>query len=692
MNRLGNQTSPYLLQHRENPVHWWPWCDAAFEEARASSRPVLLSVGYAACHWCHVMAHESFESAETASVMNERFVNVKVDREERPDLDHLYLSALQALGQQGGWPLTMFLTPERLPFWGGTYFPPVPRHGLPGFSDLLVAVSDTYRRDPGRVASNARSLRERLDRLTVAQPGALPAPSDLDRAAHWTADRLDPNLGGFPGAPKFPNFPALEFVWRRAGRTGIPRRRIITTLERMSAGGIYDHLAGGLARYAVDDRWLIPHFEKMLYDNAGYVRLLTIVWRSTRNPVFARRVHETVRWMLDAMRVREGGFASSLDADSEGEEGRYYVWSASEIDEVLGSDGPRFRTAYGVTEKGNWEGKNILHLPDSLSPEEDAALAPLRSALLERRSHRIPPAFDDKVLADWNGLAIGAIAEAGAVFARPDWVAAARQAFVFVERELTAPDGKLLHSWRCGNAQHPAMLDDYAFLADAALCLWTADGDERWRLRAEALMHTVLARFRAEDGGLWRTADDGEELIARPRSGPDDATPSGAGVAADVMARLWHLTLDDRWQAAAGRVVRSMATAAANAPSGYPSLLGAVDTLANHVDIVIEAPDPGRDSVRAFRDAAWQAPLPMRTVRIVTRRGDLPNGHAGCTASRDDGEFPRAYACYRNTCSLAVHSAAALARMLERLPTEDTRRNETGDGPRSRGAEALDLR
>ncbi len=691
MNRLGGQTSPYLLQHRDNPVHWWPWCDAAFDEARASSRPVLLSIGYAACHWCHVMAHESFEDSEIASVMNDRFVNIKVDREERPDIDRIYMSALHAMGQRGGWPLTLFLTPERLPFWGGTYFPPVPRHGLPGFPALLTAVADAYSRDPDQVAAHTRTLRSSLERLTVAQPGSLPSPPALDAAAQGMADLIDPVLGGLAGAPKFPSFSLLEFIWRRAGPAGLPGQRVLTTLERMSAGGIYDHLAGGLARYSVDDRWLVPHFEKMLYDNAGYVRLLTTVWRPTRNPVFARRVQETVGWMLDEMRVQGGGFASSMDADSEGEEGRYYVWSAAEIDEVLGSDAPRFQAAYGVSEEGNWEGKNILHRLDSEPAGDETDLAPLRAALLRQRTRRVPPVRDDKVLADWNGLAIAALAEAGAVFGRRDWVAAARDAFAFIEREMTAPDGRILHSWRTGTAHHPAMLDDYAFLADAALALWTADGDPRWRLRAEALMHTVRTRFRAEDGGLWITADDSEQLITRPRAGPDDATPSGAGVAADVMARLWHLTADDRWRSSAEQIVRSMAGAAVKAPAGYPSLLTAIDTLARNVDIVIATPDPGAPSLEAFRTAAWQAPQPARTVRVITRRTDLPEEHAGLTVVADGSDRTLAYACSRNTCSPSVDSAAALAELLKQLPADGPSQPATAAASTGEGAEVSKL-
>ncbi len=666
MNRLGGETSPYLLQHRDNPVHWWPWCDAAFEEASASSKPILLSIGYAACHWCHVMAHESFENASIASVMNEHFVNIKVDREERPDIDHLYMSALHALGQRGGWPLTMFLTPERLPFWGGTYFPPVPRYGQPGFPDLLAAVADTYARDPERVTTSTLALRANLERLSAAHSGDLPSPSDLDAATGQIAAQLDPKLGGFIGAPKFPNFPVLEFAWRQA-RTGDARhQRVVTALERMSAGGIYDHLGGGLARYAVDERWLVPHFEKMLYDNASYVRLLTAVWRSTRRPVFARRVGETISWMLDEMRVAEGGFASSLDADSEGEEGRYYVWAASEIDDVLGPDSHRFRMAYGVREEGNWEGKNILNQLDSAAEENDAELAPLRQALLARRGTRIRPSFDDKVLADWNGLAIAALAEAGAVFAEPAWVEAARDAFSFVDREMTKPDGRLFHSWRAGQAQHMGMLDDYAFLADGALALLTADGDERWLHRAEHLMDMVLAHFRANDGGLWRTADDSEKLIARPRSGHDDATPSGAGVAADVMARLWHLTFDGRWKAAAEQALTSMSGAAVRAPAAYPSLLAAADTLASNMEIVIEASEPGAPGVRELLTAAWRAPQPARTVRVVAGRADLPEGHAAATLDGDGGSL-RAYACHRNTCSLPVSSGAALSELLDQL-------------------------
>ena len=673
MNRLGGETSPYLLQHRDNPVHWWPWCDDAFEEARVSSRPVLLSIGYAACHWCHVMAHESFEDAAIASVMNERFVNIKVDREERPDIDHLYMSALHALGQRGGWPLTMFLTPERLPFWGGTYFPPVPRYGQPGFPDLLATVADTYARDPDRVTTNTRALQASLEGLATAHAGDVPTPSDLDGAARQVTGQLDAKLGGFVGAPKFPNFPVLEFVWRRARKDDLARQRVVTTLERMSAGGIFDHLAGGLARYSVDERWLVPHFEKMLYDNAGYVRLLTAVWRSTRNPTFALRVRETVRWMLADMRVPGGAFASSLDADSEGEEGRYYVWTASEIDEVLGSDGPRFRSAYGVREEGNWEGQNILHQLDSPG-HDDAGLAPLRRALLARRAARVPPAFDDKVLADWNGLAIAALAEAGAVFGEPSWVAAAREAFAFIDREMTEANGRLLHSWRADRAQHMGMLDDYAFLADGALALWTADGDERWRIRAEQLMETVLVHFRAPDGGLWRTADDGEQLIARPRSGHDDATPAGAGVAADVMARLWHLTLDDRWKTAAEQALAAMSGAAVRTPAAYPSLLAAADTLIDNVDIVVEASDDDAPRVQELLSAAWRAPQPARTVRFITRQGDLPAGHAASTI-KDDVRHPRAYACHRHTCSLPVDGGPALAQLLEQLQADAFSRN-----------------
>ncbi len=664
MNRLSGETSPYLLQHQDNPVHWWPWCDAAFEEAQSTARPVLLSIGYAACHWCHVMAHESFENAETAALMNARFVNIKVDREERPDIDHVYMSSLHALGQRGGWPLTMFLTPERLPFWGGTYFPPVPRHGQPGFPDLLAAVADTFAQDPERVSANTEALRTSLNRLTLAHAGDLPGPSALDSASAQIANQLDPELGGFFGAPKFPNFPVLEFVWRRSSPDGVAGQRVLAALEGMSAGGIFDHLGGGLARYSVDDRWLVPHFEKMLYDNAGYVRLLASAWRSTRKPLFARRVAQTVTWMLDEMRLESGGLASSLDADSEGEEGRYYVWSAEEIDEILENEAPRFRAAYGVRADGNWEGMNILHQLDSGAVDGEDEFAPQREKLLARRRGRIPPGFDDKVLADWNGLAVAALAEAGAAFDRPTWTAAARDAFAFIDREMTTADGRLLHSWRAGQAQHHAMLDDYAFLADGALALLTADGEHHWLARAEQLMNTVLAHFQTEDGGLWRTADDGEALITRARSGHDDATPSGAGVAADVMARLWHVTLDDRWRTAAEKLVASTAGAAMAAPAAYPTVLAAADTLADAVDIVVEAQQPETPRAQALLRAAQEAPLPVRTVRRIQRKGSLPAGHAASALDHGNGQ-PRAYVCHQNACSLPVTTAPELVRLLE---------------------------
>ncbi|MCY4096760.1 MAG: thioredoxin domain-containing protein, partial [Rhodospirillales bacterium] len=374
-------------------------------------------------------------------------------------------------------------------------------------------------------------------------------------------------------------------------------------------------------------------------------------------------------WMRDEMRVAEGGFASSLDADSEGEEGRYYVWTASEIDDVLGPDSHRFRNAYGVREEGNWEGKNILNQLDSAPEDNDADLAPLRKALLARRATRIRPSFDDKVLADWNGLAIAALAEAGAVFAEPAWVKAARAAFSFVDREMTRPDGRLWHSWRAGRAQHMGMLDDYAFLADGALALLTADGDERWLHRAEQLMDMVLVHFRADDGGLWRTADDSETLIARPRSGHDDATPSGAGVAADVMARLWHLTFDGRWKAASEQALTSMSGAAVMAPAAYPSLLAAVDTLTSNMEIVIEASEPDAPGVRELLTAAWCAPQPARTVRVVGGRGDLPDGHAARVLDGGSGS-PRAYVCHRNTCSLPVSSGTALIQLLDQLQAD----------------------
>ncbi len=436
-NRLGEETSPYLLQHRDNPVHWQAWNEETLAAAKAADKPILLSVGYAACHWCHVMAHESFEDPEIAAAMNRLFVNIKVDREERPDLDQIYQHALSLMGEQGGWPLTMFLTPQGEPFWGGTYFPPDARWGRPGFPQVLEAISEAYAGKRDDVAKNVAVLREALQRLGQPQHGGAIARAQLDPIAERLLRETDQIHGGIGTAPKFPQCGILELLWRGWKRTGETAYRdaVMKALDAMCQGGIYDHLGGGFARYSTDARWLAPHFEKMLYDNAELVDLLTLVWQEDRNPLYRQRVEETLGWVVREMRAPGGGFASSLDADSEHEEGKFYVWSAAEIDAVLGDRAALFKRFYDVTPAGNWEGRTILNRLDSPALADAATedeLSRCRELLLRARAARVRPGWDDKVLADWNGLMIAAMANAGLVFERPDWLDTARAAFDFV--------------------------------------------------------------------------------------------------------------------------------------------------------------------------------------------------------------------------------------------------------------------
>ncbi len=467
-NRLARETSPYLLQHKDNPVHWWAWGPEALAEAKRTGKPILLSVGYAACHWCHVMAHESFEDTATAALMNELFVSIKVDREERPDIDAIYMRALHSMGEQGGWPLTMFLDSDARPFWGGTYFPPTPRYGRPGFPQVLREVARIYVEEPDKVGHNAGLLVDSLKERRSA-PGSSPDIDDtlLADLNRRMVSAVDPQHGGLAGAPKFPQWSFFWLLWRGAIRYGheAPRHAVDNTLTHICQGGIYDHLGGGFARYAVDERWLVPHFEKMLYDNALLVDLMCEAYRETGKDLYARRIDETVAWLLREMVAEGGGFAASLDADSEGEEGKFYVWTAKEIEEVLGeADARVLADAYDVTEAGNWEGHTILNRlrnPIPGTPTAEKALTQMRTKLLARRAGRIRPGWDDKVLADWNGLMIAALAHAARLFDRPEWLRAAAAAFDFVLQRMEK-DGRLLHSWRAGQAKVQGTASDYA--------------------------------------------------------------------------------------------------------------------------------------------------------------------------------------------------------------------------------------
>ncbi len=507
-NLLGDATSPYLLQHAKNPVHWRTWGAEALAEAKRRDCPILLSIGYAACHWCHVMAHESFENLETANRMNELFVNVKVDREERPDIDHIYMTALHALGQQGGWPLTMFLDPDGRPMYGGTYWPPEPRWGRPSFRQILESIAAAWRTRREKMEENGAALADHLARLSAPSPGRAPVPDDVTRVADGLLRAIDPVHGGIGGAPKFPNAPIFRFFWNEMFRRKDAKfgEAVKALLEAISAGGICDHLGGGYARYSTDAEWLVPHFEKMLYDNAQILELMALVHALWPDPVFAERARETVGWLMREMRVGDA-FAASLDADQDGEEGLFYVWREDEVDAALGEASPRFKAAYDVTRHGNWEGKTVLRRLGALgTDEQELDLANARAVLLAVREKRPKPARDDKVLADWNGLTIAALVRASVAFERPEWLAIARSALAFVLREMRDAEGPLLHAWRDARPGARGMLDDYASIARAALALFEDSGDPGELELAQQLAADTLDRFGDGEGGVYLTA------------------------------------------------------------------------------------------------------------------------------------------------------------------------------------------
>ncbi len=487
-NELAKAASPYLLQHKDNPVHWRLWGPAALAEAEAANKPILLSVGYAACHWCHVMAHESFEDAATAAVMNELFVNIKVDREERPDIDHIYMQALHAFGEHGGWPMTMFLTPRGEPFWGGTYFPKEARYGRPAFVTVLRSVARAFHDEQGKITSNAEAVRQSLGRARLAATDAAPLSLAIaDALAPKLADYVDPVDGGLRGAPKFPNPAIFEFLWRAGGRLNQKKYRDLVrlTLTKMSEGGIYDHLGGGYARYSTDDRWLVPHFEKMLYDNAQILELLALAWQHFGDALFRQRAYETVGWLAREMTNAGGGFCASLDADSEGEEGKFYVWTWPEFVEILGAeDATFFGKFYNASRIGNWaeekHGKSVtilnrLELKAPPTPQEEARLAPLRQKLFAARDKRVHPGLDDKIMADWNGLMIAALVRAATTFNEPRWIMHAARAYHYVVDHLQFADEddarRLAHSTRAGVVVKPGLALDHAAMARAALAL-----------------------------------------------------------------------------------------------------------------------------------------------------------------------------------------------------------------------------
>jgi uncharacterized protein len=664
-NALGEETSPYLLQHKDNPVHWQAWRPEVLQAAKAAGKPILLSVGYAACHWCHVMAHESFEDPATAAVMNELFVPIKVDREERPDVDSLYMHALAALGEQGGWPLTMFLTPDGEPFWGGTYFPPEPRFNRPAFRTLLAGVAQAFREKPADVSKNVQALRETLQRQAQPLSGDGIAVEVLDRIAERLLREVDTVHGGIGGAPKFPQSGIFELLWRAWKRSGDVKFRdpVLTTLEQMAQGGIYDHLGGGYARYSTDARWLAPHFEKMLYDNAELISLMTLVWQENQDPLLAQRIAEIVDWLAREMIGPEGGLCASLDADSEHEEGKFYVWSAAEIDRRLGSRAALFKKHYDVTAAGNWENHNILNrlndpkLADTAIEEE---LSACRAVLFHAREDRIHPGRDDKILADWNGLMIAALAKASSVFERPDWLDLASDSFAFVTGRMTHPDGRLWHSWCGGRPSHPAILDDYANLCRAALALFEATGEDSYVAQAEAWLAIVDRHYwDPASHGYFLTADDTENLIARTKTANDVAVPAGNSTMLGVLARLYAVTGKTTYRDRADQLLRAFAGEASRNFFPLATLLNNVELLSRPLQIVIRGPRDD-EATLALRRAVERVSLPNAIVSIVAPEASLAENHPA-TGKTMVGGRPTAYVCEGPVCSLPLTDPDTLA-------------------------------
>ena len=681
-NRLADETSPYLLQHKDNPVHWMAWGDEAFALAKRENRPILLSVGYAACHWCHVMAHESFEDAEIAAQMNANFVNIKVDREERPDVDSIYQSALQMMGEQGGWPLTMFLTPDRGPYWGGTYFPSTPRYGRPGFPQILDSVAGAYHNQRGQVDANVGALTDALAKLGKPAGGGELSIDRLDDTASRLLQFVDPVHGGTLGAPKFPQPALLRFLWHAYKRSGSPlfREPVTLTLDRICQGGIYDHVGGGFSRYSTDEIWLAPHFEKMLYDNALLIELLSDVWLETGSPLYRDRVQETIDWLLREMRAETGdpadgfAFTSALDADSEGVEGKFYVWSEAEIDSLLGDDAPRFKAAYDVTRHGNWEHATILNRTNSPAFGDaagEAALAANRATLLKARSRRIRPQRDDKVLADWNGLMIAALVKAAAVFGQPQWLDAGRTAFRFIVTQLPVAGGdgdRLHHGWCAGRASHPAVVDDYANLSRAALVLHEATGDPVYLDHARKWVALVDARYwDAVDHGYFLNADDTTDTIARPKPIHDNAVPPGNGVMVEVLARLFFLTGDNAYRVRAEQLVAACTPPQAQAGGERLTLFTGFEFLRTAAQIVIVGEPPSaRAAVGSLTRRTVKAGLGCRLLIHVNGDDELPADHPAHGKTAIDGR-PTAYVCVGQTCGLPITDAEALEKFLAAL-------------------------
>jgi uncharacterized protein YyaL (SSP411 family) len=685
-NRLSQETSPYLLQHAHNPVDWYPWGEEALEQARKEGKPILLSIGYSACHWCHVMEHESFENEAIAKLMNENFINIKVDREERPDLDQIYMNAVQMMTRHGGWPMTVFLTPEGVPFYGGTYFPPEDRQNMPGFPRVLLGVADAYRSRPDEVTETAVSILQELRNMgQTRESNEILNAEILDGAERNIARGYDPRHGGFGSAPKFPAAMNLEFLLRQYHRTNRSQtlEMIENTCRKMAEGGLYDQLGGGFHRYSTDAHWLAPHFEKMLYDNALLARLYLHVYQQTKDDFYRRIAVETLDYVVREMTDERGGFYSTQDADSEGHEGKFFVWTVDEVKEILGEeDGALFCAFYDVTERGNFEGKNILHVSRSLEAVEketgvtterlQEALMRGRSELFEAREGRIKPDRDEKALTAWNGLMLASFAEAAAILERNDYRDVAEKNAQFVLENLKR-DGLLLRTYKDNQSKLNGYLEDYAFFVDGLLALYQATGKLVWLEEARTLSDQMIEEFwDNEEGGFFYTGKSHEELIVRSKDYFDNATPSGNSVAAEVLLHLAALTANEDYSRKAVTIFRLLRDPLKSYASAFGRLLGALDFyLSTPKEIAIIGQDEAQET-RALLREVWARYLPnkivaqtggddLRAVEVVPLLRDrtMLNGRA------------TAYVCEHYTCQQPVSTPAELARQLSSDAIQD---------------------
>ncbi len=667
-NVLGQETSPYLLQHKANPVHWQPWGKEALDEAKKTGKPILLSVGYAACHWCHVMAHESFEDPATAAIMNNLFINIKVDREERPDIDQIYQTALALLGEQGGWPLTMFLTSKGEPFWGGTYFPVDDSYGRPGFKHVLETVHGIFKNEPEKVSKNRDILRKSLKKMNETGEGDRPKLTleVLDRIAERYSEEVDPEHGGIGSAPKFPHTYVLENMWRSYLRTSNESlaEAVIKALTHMSQGGIYDHLGGGYARYATDVAWLVPHFEKMLYDNAQILDLMLLVQAETKSELFKDRIYETIEWVFREMIAENGAFSATIDADSEGIEGKFYVWTEEKIRKVLGDKAEQFLEFYDVEPDGNWEGVSILNrlaYPTRLDEETEVFLKECRAVLFKEREKRIRPGLDDKVLTDWNGMMIATLAKAGDYYDEPEWLDRAESAFFAITSTAMEKDGRLYHSYRLGQAKHKGLLDDYANMCRAALTLYEITGRAIYMDQAQQWVGILNKHFWAKDDGYCLTADDAESLIIRTKNANDNATPAGNGVMIEVLARLHYLTGGRDYFENAKEMVQVFSVEIGRNFFPLSTFLNNFETLISAKQIIIVG-DRAEEETTAFLSALKDYSLPNKVVNVLKNTEHLPFDHPANGKTAKDGKTTL-YLCTGPTCSEPVTSLSEIHKL-----------------------------